>query len=65
MEKHCILKKALQQIVHSMRRAGNPRKRWEDGVREDAITLLCTLAWKAKAKDRESWRQCTEDRFGL
>jgi hypothetical protein len=52
MEEHCTPKKALQQIVHSKRRVGRPRKKWEDGVREDAIVLLVTQAWKTTAKDR-------------
>jgi hypothetical protein len=48
-----IPKKAVQQTIHSKRRVGKPRKRWEDGVREDAIELLGMRAWKIKAKERE------------
>jgi hypothetical protein len=33
-------KKALQQIIHRKKRVGKPRKRWKDGVRDDAIVLL-------------------------
>ena len=68
MEDHRIPKKALQQTIHSKRRVGKPRKRWEDGVGEDAIMLLDTQAWKTKAKDKQSWRQRIEEakaRFGL
>jgi hypothetical protein len=43
----------MQQIIHSKRRVGKCRKRWEDGVREDGIALLGTQAWKTKAKYRE------------
>jgi hypothetical protein len=68
MEKHRIPRKALQQTIYSKRRLGNPRKRREDGLREDSFTLLGIGAWKTKAKDRESWRQRIEVatvRFGL
>jgi hypothetical protein len=35
----------------------HPRKRWEDGVREDAVVLFGTRVWKTIAKDKGSWRQ--------
>jgi hypothetical protein len=66
MEEHCT--KALQQTSHSKRRVGKPRKSLEDGMTEDAIALLGTRAWKTKAKDRESWRQCmnkAKAQFGM
>jgi hypothetical protein len=68
MEEHCTPKKALQQTIHSKRRIGKPRKSWEDGVTEDAVTLLVAWYWKTTAKDRVSWRQCIEEakaRYGL
>ena len=68
MEEHHIPKKALQQRILSNSRVGKCRKRWKDGVREDAVTLLGIQTWKTKAADRESWRQHTKeakDRFGL
>jgi hypothetical protein len=40
---------------------GKPRKRWEDGMREDTIMLLGTQAWKTKAKGRESSKQHFEE----
>jgi len=36
----------LKEIFHSKRRAGKPRKIWEDGVRDDGIMLLGTQASK-------------------
>jgi hypothetical protein len=67
-EEHRIPKEELQQTINCKRRKGQPRKRWKDGVREDAIMLPGTRAWKTKAKDRESWKQRTEEvktRYGL
>lgn len=49
-----ITKKTQQQTIHSRRRVGKPRKRWEEGVREDAIALLGLWALKTKGKDTES-----------
>ena len=57
MEANRVPRKTLQQTIHCKRRIGKPRKRWEDGMREDAVMLLGLLAWKTKAKGRESWRQ--------
>jgi hypothetical protein len=45
-----MAKGVLQQIIHSKRRVGNPRERWEDGVRDDGIMLFGTQASKTKAK---------------
>jgi hypothetical protein len=39
MEENRMPKEALQQTVHGKRRVGKSRKRWEDGVREDAVEL--------------------------
>jgi hypothetical protein len=67
-EENRMPKKALQQTIHGNRRVGKPRKRWEDGMREDAVELLGIRAWKTKAKDREFWRQRIEEakaRYGL
>jgi hypothetical protein len=61
MKEHHIPKKALHQTIHCKIQVGELRKQWEDGVREDAIELLGIQAWKTKAKDREFWRQCTEE----
>jgi len=68
MVEHCMAKKVLQQIIHSKRRVGKPRERWEDRVRDDGIMLLGTQTAKIKIEDRESWRQCivgAKARFGL
>jgi hypothetical protein len=50
MEEHCIPKKALQPTIHRKRRVGKPRKRWEDGVTDNAITLLVTRVGKTTPK---------------
>jgi hypothetical protein len=42
MAEHRTPNKALQQTIHSNRKIGKPRKRWEDGVREDAVALRGT-----------------------
>jgi hypothetical protein len=39
---------------------GKPRERWEDDVRQDAVELLGTRAWKTKVKDTERWKQRIE-----
>ena len=51
---HRIPKKDLKQTIHSKRRVGKPRKRWEDAAREEAVALRDTWASKTKAKDREN-----------
>jgi hypothetical protein len=61
MEEHQIPKKALQPRIHNKSRVGKCRKRWKDGVREDAVTLLGIQTWKTKATDGESWRQHTKE----
>jgi hypothetical protein len=40
---------------------GKPRKQWQDGVKEDAIELLGTRAWRTEAKGREFWKQHIEE----
>jgi hypothetical protein len=62
MEEHRIPEKEVQETDEK------PSKRWEDGVRENAVMLLGIRARKTEAKDRESWRQYTEEvkaRYGL
>jgi len=66
MVEHRISKKALQQRIRSKSKVEKCKKRWKDGVREGAVTLLGIQTWKTKATDRESWRQHTneaKDRF--
>ncbi|PSN42546.1 hypothetical protein C0J52_03826 [Blattella germanica] len=38
------------------RRIGRPNKRWEDGIREDATSLLKCCNWKLAAQNRNVWR---------
>jgi hypothetical protein len=40
MKDNNIPKNALQQTIHGKRWVGKPRKRWEGGVRKDAVELL-------------------------
>jgi hypothetical protein len=35
-----------------VRSVGNPRKIWEDAVRQDAASFLCCRNWKLAANDR-------------
>jgi hypothetical protein len=63
-----IPKKALQQTIYGKGAVGKARKRWEDVVREDSVTLLGTKARKTEARDRQFWRQRIEEakaRYGL
>jgi hypothetical protein len=61
MELHRLPKKSRQQGIHCKRRIGNPRKRWEDEMKDDVVMLLGIRTWKTKAKDGESWRQRIEE----
>jgi hypothetical protein len=69
MEEHCIPKIKSPATNNLQQENGRkPRKRWENGAREDAIILLGIRAWKTEAKDREFWRQHIEKvkaSFGL
>ena len=51
MVEHCVAKGVLQQIIHSKKRVGKPKERWEDGVRDD-IMLLGKQASKTEAIGR-------------
>jgi len=48
MVEYFMANEVLQEIIHSKRRVGKPRKSWEDGVRDDGIMLLGTQASKLK-----------------
>ena len=50
MVEHSMAKEVLQQIIHSKRREGKPRERWEDGVRDDGTMLLGTQTSEIKPK---------------
>lgn len=52
-----IPKRILLEEVHSTRRVGRPKLRWQDGVAHDARTLLSVRNWKAAALDRDDWRK--------
>jgi hypothetical protein len=53
-----IPKKALGAKFTGRQPVGKPRKRWEDAVKEDAVSLLiCKRNWKLTAQNRNVWRQ--------
>jgi hypothetical protein len=61
--------KALGATFTGRRPVGKPRKRWEDAVKEDAVSLLrCKRNWKLTAQNRNVWRQMLREamaRLGL
>jgi len=50
MVEHYMAKEVLQQTVHSKRRVGTLRERWEGGVRDDGNMLLAHRLQKLKPK---------------
>jgi hypothetical protein len=68
MEGTRIPKKVFKAKFEAVRSVGKPRKRWEDAVRQDAVSFLRCRNWKLAAHDRTLWRKKTEEakaRFGL
>jgi hypothetical protein len=60
MEGTRIAKKVLKAKFEEVRSVGEPRKRWEDAVRQDAASFLRCRNWKLAANDRTLWRQKIE-----
>jgi hypothetical protein len=64
-----IPKKALGATFTVRRPVGKPRKRREDAVNEDSVSLLgCKRNWKLTAQNRNVWRQMLREaraRLGL
>jgi hypothetical protein len=48
MEENRLPQKEQQQTIHCKTQIGKPRKRREDGVRDNAVVLLGIGAWKTK-----------------
>lgn len=40
MEENRLAQKELQETIHCKTQIEKPRKRWEDGVRDNAVMLL-------------------------
>jgi hypothetical protein len=63
-----FLRKFFKAKYEGVRSVGEPRKRWEDAVKQDAASFLRCRNWKLAANDRTLWRQKIEEakaRFGL
>ncbi|XP_073991823.1 uncharacterized protein [Rhodnius prolixus] len=54
-------RRLLQEDVHTVRRVGRPKLRWNDGVGVDAIDLPGVRNWEVAAMDREDWRKQIEE----
>jgi hypothetical protein len=68
MEGTRIPKKVFKAKFEGVRSVGNPRKKCEDAVQQDAARFLRCRNWKLAANDITMWRQKIEeakDRFGL
>ncbi len=52
-------KKALERGFDNNRARGRPRKRWLDGVDEDAKKLV-VREWRSLAQDRTEWRKVVQ-----
>jgi len=61
-------KRALDSRMQGRRPNRRPRKRWEDGVTEDAQNLIGVRTWRRVALDRQCWRRKIKEakaQFGL
>jgi len=68
MSEERIPKKLLTGRLYKDRPKGRPKKRWEDGVKEDSVNMIGVRNWKEGAKNRENWRHLlgkAKARFGL
>jgi hypothetical protein len=52
-----IPKKALRAKFTGSRPAGKPAGRWEDGVKENAASMLRCRDWRLTAQNRKVWGQ--------
>ena len=55
MEAGRTSKRVILSIQEGTRPRGTPRKRWEDGVVEDAPALV-VRNWREEVMDRVDWR---------
>jgi hypothetical protein len=52
-----IPKKALRAKFTGSHLAGKPARRWEDGVKEDAASMLWCCDWRLTAQNIKVWGQ--------
>jgi len=52
-----LIRMVLEENPTGKRPLGRPRRRWEDGVRDDVKALGGGVDWRLQASDRENWRQ--------
>jgi hypothetical protein len=52
-----IPKKALRAKFTGSHPAGKPARRWEDGVKEDAASMLQCRDWRLTTQTRKVWGQ--------
>lgn len=53
MEDGRIPKKILKERIFGTRPIGKPRRRWEDAVNADSVSMLGVRNWKTRALDRD------------
>jgi hypothetical protein len=58
-------KKVLNGNFHIARPVGRPRTRWADVVQRDARQLLGIRGWRAKAANRDEWRDLVREAKAL
>ncbi|XP_025424704.1 uncharacterized protein LOC112693728 [Sipha flava] len=52
-----VVRMVLEENSNGKRPLGRPRRRWEDGVRDDVKALGGGEDWRLQASNRENWRQ--------
>jgi hypothetical protein len=52
-----LIRMVLEENPNGKRPLGRPRRRWEDGVRDDVKALGGGEDWRLQASNRENWRQ--------
>lgn len=57
MDVNRIPKKIYQGQIEGRRTRGRPRQRWADNIEEDERKILKIQNWKARAQQRDGWRQ--------
>ncbi|XP_020806218.1 uncharacterized protein LOC110182509 [Drosophila serrata] len=59
MEEDAPARKVFDAVIVGKRRRGRPRIRWQDQVME-ALSTSGVTNWRARAQDREAWRQIVQ-----
>ncbi|KAF0711681.1 MICOS complex subunit Mic60-like [Aphis craccivora] len=52
-----LIRMVLEENPNGKRPLGRPRRRWEDGVRDDVKALGGGEDWRLQVSNRENWRQ--------